>query len=138
VLEDDGLQRRGAADDRVDLGDVAAARDPQLDADHRPVAHAPVDLRQARLDVRGADIREAERPIVPVRQRLEHLVILPPQLVRTGVGDERVAHEDDDPFDAHPVGVAEQPRHLLLGRAALDAGQMTVQVPDPHGDPALG
>ena len=88
VLEDDRLQLGGAADQRVGFGTVAPRRDPELQTDHRPVADAAIDLAKAGLDVLRTDVDEPEGAVMPVAERLEHLVVLPPQLVRRRVDDE--------------------------------------------------
>ena len=69
--------------------------------------------------------------MVPVRERLEHLVVLAAQLGRRRVDDDRVSHEHDQPLDPHAVGAGDQRGHQLIGGAAGHARQVTVQVPDP-------
>ena len=61
----------------------------------------------------------------------EHLVVLLAELVGRRVGEERVAHEDADPFDAHAVGEAERARPSALracGRRRRAGGECTSQI----------
>ena len=76
VLEDDRLQLGGAADQGVGLGTIAPRRGPELETDHRAVADAAIDLAKAGVDLLGTDVDEPERAMVPVAERLEHLVVL--------------------------------------------------------------
>ena len=76
VLQDDRLEFRGALDDRVQLRRVAMPRHPELHAHHRPVAHAAVQLRQARLHVLGVEIDEAKGPMMPPLQCRQDFVVL--------------------------------------------------------------
>ena len=132
VLEDHGLQLGGPLHDRVELLGVGAAGHPELDADHRPVADAAVDLGEALRDVVRVDVHEAERPVVPVAEGLQHLVVLPAEVGGRRVVGPRHAHVDAQPGDAHAVGRLEEPGHPLLRRPPRDAGQVAVQVPDLH------
>ena len=118
-------------------GASARAGDPELDADHRAVADAAVDLGQARLDVLRVDVDEAERPVVPVAQGLEHLVVLLAELVGRRVVGPVHAHVDAEPGDPHAVGVLDELGHALVRRAARDPGEVAVQVPDFHVPPSL-
>ena len=129
----DRLQLRGPLDDRVQLRGVGAAGDPELDADHRAVADAAVDLGEALLDVLRVHVDEPERPVVPVAQGLEHLVVLLAELLGRRVVGPGHAHVDAEPGDAHAVGVPDELGHALVRRPARDPGEVTVQVPDFHG-----
>ena len=76
VLQDDRLKLPGAFHDGVQLRRVTMPRHPELHAHHGPVAHATVQLRQARLDVIGIQIDKAKGPMMPALQRREDFVVL--------------------------------------------------------------
>ena len=88
VLKDDRLQFGGAAHERIGLGTVTPSRHPELEADHRSVTHAAVDLTQAGFNMLGIDVNEAEGPVVPVTQGLQDLVVL--RRSSSGVGSTTV------------------------------------------------
>ena len=61
-----------------------------------------------------------------------NFVILP-KLLRCWVGQKLLTHEDNEPFDAHAIGVLDHLRHALVRCAALNSRQMAMQIPD-HGE----
>src|SRR5439155_23303070 len=98
--------------------------------DQPAVVAAAVELAGARLGVRAAGVDEPERPVVEVGEGLQHLVVLLAELLRGRVHQERVAHVDAHPLDAHPVGEPDEVRHPLDRGAAVDPVQVRVDVPD--------
>lgn len=76
------------------------------------------------------EIHEAEGAVAPVRQSLQHLVVLRAQLFGRGFIDERIAHEHADSFDAHSVGKAQEILHVLVRRGAGEPVDVIVKVPD--------
>ena len=67
------LQLGRPLDDWVDFLFVAATGDPQFDADHGPVPHAPVQLVETRLGVFRVEINESESPIRVRTNGAEHV-----------------------------------------------------------------
>src|ERR1043166_1374058 len=76
VLVDDGLHFRGAADDRIEFGRVATLRDPELDAHHRTVAHAAVELFEAELEVVRIEVDIAVGALPRMTHRFEDRIVV--------------------------------------------------------------
>ena len=130
VLEDDGVQRGSALDDSVELRRARALRDPQLHAHHGTIAYAAVEFAQAEVQVIGIEIDEAECAVMPVAERLQHLIVLGAQGLGRRIVVERIAHVRAQPVDAHAIGQAHHLSHLFVGRAAVEAAQVAMQIPD--------
>src|SRR4051794_16489071 len=68
--------------------------------------------------------------MMPVREGLQHLIVLLAQLRRRRFVKEGVPHEDAYPFYSHPIREVDKVRHADFRSLAGEAAQMTVKVPD--------
>ncbi len=103
---------------------------PKLDADHRPGGDAAFDFRKTLLDVVAADVAKPKGAIVVVLEGLEHLIILFLQIFRSRLFGPAHAHIEAEPLDSHAVGDFDELPHALGRRAARNAGEVAVEIPD--------
>ena len=80
----------------------------------------------------AADVAESKRSIVVVLEGLEHFVILFLQIFGRRLFGPSHAHIKAEPLNAYAVGDFDELPHPLGGRAARNAGEMAMKVPD-HG-----
>ena len=132
VLEDDGFQLGGASDQGVQAWVIAAAGDPEFDADHGAVGDAALELGVAGIKMFAAQINKAKEAVGKGGASSQDVVVLLDELFCGGVLQKAQAHINAEAFDAHAVRVANEVGGPLFGGEAREAGEMTVEVPDAH------
>ena len=80
VLEDDSLVLRCPLNNGVYFGRVATLRHPKLYANHGTIAHTAVELLETEFQMVRVQIDECIRPMIPMRESLQDLIIVPPQV----------------------------------------------------------
>src|SRR5206468_9982360 len=83
-------------------------RDPELHADHWPVAHTAVEFVKTGLGVLGVEINKPKCAVREMAQCSQHLVIFLPHLLRGRIVTPFHPHEHAEPCDTHTFDIFEQ------------------------------
>ena len=129
-----------------ELGRIAAPGNPQLDADHRAITHAPVKLLQAEVAMVGIQIHKTKGAAGPAAHSLQHLVVFLAELLRGWIGLKREPQGEHNPVDSQTVRELDQLRHALFRGFSWRRTEMAVHIPDQGwrvrfrgaGEPGLG
>src|SRR6266849_4315957 len=99
VLHYGRIEWRGALHDGIKFGCTAALGHQELNADHRSVAHAAVELIEAGLKIVRIEVYKAIRAIGPAFDGAQHLIVFLAELRGRRIHKKWISEREHDPLD---------------------------------------